>query len=141
MTDKTIFKKVIEKANKNGFNFRPIYWLEAKEPILKGFEFLKYKRLVFVQVDNMTHTFIGLESIVFSHDFAKAFWKNYYQCCKCESNNVTVLETCADLNTAICKCNDCGFVEGYWSENWKFHLQQMVLKPEPLKYLKGFLDD
>lgn len=48
--------------------------------------------------------------IIFSHDFARAFWKD----------------------TPIVL--DVGFQSG-----WCYHLQQMVLEEEPLKYLEKFL--
>jgi len=52
---------------------------------------------------------------IFSHDFAKAFWINS----KCE----------------------CGGRDDCFLEPWQYHLQQMVLEQEPLKYIEKFLDD
>ena len=53
-----------------------------------------------------------LDKIIFSHDFAKAFWgdKNYL-----------------DPDRA------------YYIPAWKHHLQQIVLEEKPLKYLEKFL--
>ena len=50
-------------------------------------------------------------SVIFDHDFAKAFWGEE----KGYNTNKQVLNA------------------------WQFHLQQMVLEPEPLKYLERFL--
>lgn len=60
----------------------------------------------------------NLEAIIFSHDFAKSFWGEeethkeeecYYGCCQ-----VGLLA-------------------------YKYHLQQMILEKEPLKYLEKYL--
>ena len=60
--------------------------------------------------------------LIFSHDFAKKFW----------GEDIMVYEMwdkrTRERHTEI---ND-------WPQ-WKFHLQQMVLEPEPLKYLERFL--
>jgi len=54
--------------------------------------------------------------IIFSHDFAKEFW-----------GEEEVYEYIEDTGEVFCK------------EAWKFHLQQMILEKEPLKYLEKFL--
>lgn len=55
--------------------------------------------------------------IIFHHDFAKAFWGDKIKEGHCFINNQYVDQV----------------------ETWKWHLQQMVLEPEPLKYLEKFL--
>lgn len=52
-------------------------------------------------------------AIIFSHDFAKAFWG----------------ERETQFSFPITVIN----------ESWEYHLQQMVLEREPLKYLEKFL--
>lgn len=84
MTNEEILKKVILKAEKNGYKFA--YNLEA------------------TQYNSYYYAFI------FSHYFAKAFWGE-------EKSIATSLL----LN------------------RWQYHLQQMVLKEEPLKYLERFI--
>ena len=55
-------------------------------------------------------------AIIFSHDFAKKLWGK----------------------KSVCSC--CGKVE--WSKDWavievwKYHLQQMVISDDPIKYLE-----
>lgn len=56
--------------------------------------------------------------IIFQHEFAKAFWGEEYQ-------HDTVQE---DID-----CIESGLPA------WQYHLQQMVICEEPLKYLKRFL--
>ena len=78
MTNKLILKKAIKKAVENGL----------------GKEYLDYTYLADIPFD-----------IIFSHDFAKAFWG----------------DGPPDLPA------------------WKHHLQQIVLKKDPIKYLEGFI--
>lgn len=102
MNDTDILKKAIEKAVKNGFN--------------KDFPidlFLKLQEAWY--------------GVIFSHDFAKAFWgtketykreHGYY-----EAGNVPKTE----------------FIEETINSGWQFHLQQMVLEENPIQYLAQYL--
>ena len=72
--------------------------------------------------------------LLFDHDFAKAFWgEKRYEHVGCGG----VLDVLKEI-----KCPKCGHVEpplkGY--DGWQFHLQQMVISDDPLKYLGKFLD-
>lgn len=60
----------------------------------------------------------NLNNIVFSHSFAKAFWG--------ESIIDIILHDSKDFTELVI--------------GWKYHLQQMVLEPKPLDYLKKFLN-
>jgi len=55
---------------------------------------------------------VSLEELIFDHDFAKAFWGEEIHHGHGFNNETT---------------------------NWQYHLQQMVLEEEPLKYLEKFL--
>jgi len=55
-------------------------------------------------------------SFIFSHDFAKAFWGD-----------------CKDVKYLMNNPKRTPFYV------WQYHLQQMVLEKEPLKYLEKFL--
>jgi len=61
-------------------------------------------------------------AIIFTHDFAKAFWgeKKTDFSCGCDS-----------WSGGCPRCHN--------EYEWQYHLQQMVLEPEPLKYLEQFL--
>ena len=76
-----------------------------------------FSEVVFEQFEGKSNNQICyMVAFVFSHDFAKAFWgesKPIYR----KSGKRTCLIT----------------------EGWQFHLQQMVLEKEPLKYLIKFL--
>ena len=52
--------------------------------------------------------------LIFSHDFAQACW----------GEEESMIE---------------GHCEGIIKEGWQYHLQQMVISEEPLKYLERFL--
>ncbi len=73
-------------------------------------------------------------AIVFDHDFAKAFWgEKRYEHVGCGG----ILNVLKEI-----KCPKCGHVEPPLKEHdgWQYHLQQMVLEDDPLKYLEKFLD-
>lgn len=96
MTEGEILNIAVEKARKNG-------WKEitlTDHPKLKG-------RIIFE----------AYFDIIFSHDFAKAFWE----------------EECIHFY------KDGKTPEQSYHPIWQYHLQQMVLESEPLKYLEKFL--
>jgi len=62
---------------------------------------------------------LAIEPIIFSHGFAKAFWGEF-----------RILETTKYLLSGI---------EVEKQKVWEYHLQQMVLKKNPIKYLEKFL--
>ena len=105
MTNEQILKKAIEKAVKNG------WWGKAGKAFLEGFE-TGVKKWAF----NGRYY-----SIIFSHDFVKAFWLG-----KGERGEMAV-----EIKTNV-HGFDCQLA-------WAFHLQQMVLEKNPLKYLEKFL--
>ena len=96
MTNEEIIKKAIEKAEENGFKtnwHRDSIWTQDE---------------VYGQIHSHNN---GLHALIFSHDFAKAFW--------------------GDWNTK--------FFKSFNKPHWQYRLQQMVLKKDPIKYLKQFL--
>ena len=63
---------------------------------------------------------IPVEEIIFSHSFAKAFW--------------------GEEKTGVGFTTKGGYTTpNEWQLKWQFHLQAMVLKEEPIKYLEQFL--
>jgi len=92
MTDKEILQKAIEKAEKNGYMYHIYGYVNYKEK------------------DKWYYT------IIFSHDFAKAFWGKSYKDVKCNHDNEDSTED--------------------W---WEYHIRKMALEPEPLKYIEKFL--
>lgn len=121
-----ILKKVIEKSIKNGFNKEYLSnWKKRRDIDVyyseDGLDFL----LIEIN-DKFFHS-----SVIFSHEFAKAFWgdsRNVGDICGNEIDN--------KKNNICCNDYDCKekFLDG-----WQYHLQQMVLESDPIKYLEKFI--
>ena len=136
MTNKEILKKAIEKAIKNGYEVPKdlrFYPVLPKNPItLWSGDPITYKELKETGYEDFTEqiTFWGddsVESIIFSHSFAKAFWGK-----KCNCSHCQVYKKTKQLITAI------PFPKNH-NLGWQFYFQQMVLEKNPLKYLEKFL--
>ena len=110
MTNKEILKKAIEKAVKNGWDILDWY-LEIDDPERERLKKENDWEWLVSFLASEQELKSGLTaSMIFSHDFAKAFWgKKPFQ---------------LKYKTKI---------------PWKYHLQQMVLEEEPIKYLEQFL--
>ncbi len=146
MTEEQILKKAIEKAVKNGWEtwWTP-YLKENKEKRLKAV--LKYTNTlegIAVQItgygdeswdgyskgglldwsNGFVISVLKPESIIFSHSFAKAFWgETSAVCAACKFDNIP----------------DCFCLDKKLILKWQYHLQQMVLEKEPIKYLEKFI--
>jgi hypothetical protein len=110
MTNKEILKKSIEKAYKNGWD---------KEP--KQYKNLTLIRCAYYRIRWFDTQLILAE--IFSHDFAKAFFGEKQE------------EYFYEFQDKV------GYIldnYGYIS-SWQYHLMNMVLEKEPLKYLEKFL--
>jgi len=129
MTNKQLFTRMVKKAVKGG-------WQGIKE--IKDVSMSLYDR------DEIKITYIAhyggycfgnynIYQLIFSYSFAKAFW---IECNHrwCDSSNE---------NGLFEKCNKCNMEvkmgERPKLHQWQYHLQQMVLKKEPLKYIERFL--
>ena len=99
MTDDEILKKVIEKAEKNGFDLTG-YLPAFSKTIIWDCRF----------------------EIIFSHDFAKAFW----------GDEKRVIESVEPKHI--------NYRAKFEYPAWREHLQRLVLEEEPLKYLAKFLE-
>lgn len=105
MSNEEILKKAISKAVRNGW---------------KGLQFPKTFNAVYCIRNHKE------KNIIFSHDFAKAFfqWKHY-------SGGIVVNLTGRHT------CNDqCDRRQG---GSWQYHLQRMVISENPIKYLEKYL--
>ena len=110
MTNEQIIKKEIEKAIKNG-------WRDyAYDEVVTRSD--GQIQLQSSSADLEPLRFVSINDIIFSHDFAKAFWGE-------ENYPITEIEY--------------GGHKVLLDKVWKARLQQMVLEKEPLKYLEKFL--
>ena len=105
MSDKDILQKAIGKAVEGGYKF-PYIWKALK------------------MADVLLGRKAWVNDIIFSHDFARAFWGE-----KGFPGEYTGKYPNPILNK-----------NGSYQKGWQYHLQQMVLEEEPLKYLEKFLE-
>lgn len=155
MTNKEILTKAISKAIDGGW----------KQPHNLSFvsnkEFLIYLDEL-SNTQNLKWIKFKINELIFNHDFAKALWGEYSGLVP--HNHVTrsempgyvdtthPLHNSADIRMVQeedMKCFSCGKVLGghYWIANevcwtegetnlgWQYHLQQMVITDDPIKYL------
>jgi hypothetical protein len=115
-SDKPIMVKAIEKARKNGwrmYGWTNYLWTEAY-----GIPTGLYNP------DDDTSVSLGTNDIIYNHDFAKALWGE------------------PRINAEPVAAKDGGnTIEFEAIEGWQFHLQQMVIANDPIKYLGENLDD
>jgi hypothetical protein len=123
MTNKEILKKAITKASENGYYCElKVYWALFH---CDHFSFCKSQfysteqnyRVVNIDENGYpgeVRRWHSIYDIIFSHEFAKAFWGK------------------RRLEFMFLDRTDINYF-------WEYHLQQMVLEEEPLKYLEKFL--
>lgn len=127
MTNQEILTKAIQKAIDGGWNpqWDSNRWradglgvhVEITEPNLMINHGREY------------HGYLPYEQIIFSHDFARALWGE-------ETKHKTVhrIGSGASFDAAGNR-----FFEQTDNPGWRFHLQQMVIADDPIKYLGATL--
>ena len=115
MNNKTILKKAVEKAEKNGFSFGDwiMKHISNRFPKAKGTDVIS------------AITWTNIDLMIYSHDFAKAFWGGKDVCNHCGGSGS---KCCGALRIQINRI-----------PAWQYHLQQMVISKDPLQYLKKWL--
>lgn len=111
MTNRKILYKAVEEAEKYGYKYR---W---ENHIYCG---KSHKEIQFLHEEHP-------EIIIFSHEFCKAFW-----------GEGKVYPSGVDFGICFGACRED--MEDKWIYRWEFHLQQMVVAKESLKYIAQFLD-
>lgn len=114
MDNKDILKRAIEKAINSGwegFSYRTDEhgkWLTGPEPAWYLDDAKYYDDIhQFASKDNIT---VNLNELIFNHDFAEALW----------GNESSVQDFRVKYNNSV---------------PWIYHLQQMVIAENPIKYL------
>lgn len=125
MTDKELLIKIIIKAQNNGYKTCrfDIATLEDIDTRLEDLEFYGGEY-------DECWTYSVMD-IIFSHDFAKAFFgtaDEYGHYIATGTNGCCGYCGCPSILNARVKC-------------WEYFLQKLVLEEAPLKYLERFLDD
>jgi len=129
MNNNTIFKLAIERASKNGFirEWAGISWKLNEYGYFSSCDVFVKNQLI---VDTKGETYESVKDVIFSHDFAEAFWGDY-----CHDRQPHSMQGYFDPDI----CIHCGS-KGYDNEFcWQQHLQRMVLEEEPIQYLLKFL--
>lgn len=131
-------EKMLESAIKKAWDVKKV----EHSPYHEGGGFYVYFK------DDKVEYFKSEEQLIFSHDFAKAFWKNDI---RITYKKICLNVECGVVYTAVPKewevrhCYLCNArlsrVEGEKCHYWKHHLQEMVLEEDPIKYLQQFLDE
>ena len=120
MDNKEILKKAIEKAVDNGWNINQ--W---------GYNYLMCLNSHGLNDHVITEKLYY--HIIFSHDFAKAFFHCDHELEPYQKSyqNGSYWERCV-------KCKQINPI-GFEFANWKTYLKEMVTEKNPLKYLERFL--
>lgn len=134
MTFSEILKRALEKAVNNGYIIP-----ERLNSVLKGIidedgfhiDWSMEKDLDIIEFDNGGRIeeetlIVPVRDIIFSHDFAKAFW-----------GDKKVYPNGSNFGICYGACRE--ELENEWIYNWQYHLKQMVLEENPIKYLETFL--
>ncbi len=115
MSKKTLIEKIIDKAFKRGY-----------EPYGNHSNLQKYSyNYAQVIMNNLS-----VESIIFSHSFAKAYW-----------GEKRVQRRYSRDNSANCGENRNDYKDYTIKDGWQYHLPQLALAEDRLKYLEKFLDE
>jgi hypothetical protein len=125
MTNEEILQKAIKKAQDNGYRYMGFAFDLGCE--YKGFNL--DQRILYRNENDLSKeaTEVDCQSVfdvIFSHDFAKAFWGEE----EIEYTESPFYHHVWGGDES--KCTD---------KAWRVHLSQMVLEKEPLKYLEKFL--
>lgn len=109
MTNQEISQKAIEKAIDNKLFFN------SNKITNFNLDAKRYIWIFWYNKDNgEERDKMDILRLIFSHEFAKAFWK--YNLIKNPNDK-----------------------DGKMIKSWKYHLQQMVIEEEPIKYLEQFI--
>jgi hypothetical protein len=126
MTRKETLLVLIHQAHANGFEFRRWYQSNIL-PNWPGVE----EAVEILSTEGRFH------ALIFSHDFARAFWKKGAQ-----MNFVVPSITYSRMNGKgeVVTVNRKPFTRRtIKADVWKYHLREMATAEDPIRYLKRFL--
>lgn len=121
MTNKEILEKAIQKAIDGG------YALPLNDERLDKYEIADDGLYDDSDFEHPRELALSMEAIIFNHDFAKALW----------GDKPITSPFMIDAQTAL----DCTHPTYKTQPNWQYHLQQMAIADDPIKYLGEHLDD
>jgi hypothetical protein len=126
MTRKEVLLMLLNQAHANGFEFRRWYqanisaqWAGAEEAI------------------SLLSTESRFYALVFSHEFARALWKKGAQMnFIVPASTYSRIDGKGEVMTITRKPFTRRTIK---ADVWKYHLRQMALSEDPIRYLKRFL--
>lgn len=125
MTNQEILTKAIEKALKNGLDLKSCYENSVIKEKFIGSNVYDDNQWIISCLTNKYFEDMYMK-LIFSHEFAKAFWgEELVVPSYPKSLNDDYVEDAITVDDMI--------------KLWQYHLQQMVLKEEPIKYLEKFI--
>jgi len=121
VSNKQILEKAIQKAIDGGWS--PIKSIPVKK-LYSITDFLKDSMVLNVAYVNGSKELrdrwhVQTIWLIFNHDFAKALWGEKY---------IWTIQVSRGRDTKVIKSMDM-------LEDWQYHLQQMVIAEDPIKYL------
>lgn len=129
-----------------------IFTLAMKQAVKKGYKSrLSVIMDVFPIADDFIKNGYHLQDL-FSHSFAKAIWGETSETCiicgsqefegkRCGSPMDTEdwVKVCKSCGVEAIDRDEFGIPDGTTMKSWQWHLQQMVIENEPVKYLEKFI--
>jgi hypothetical protein len=95
----------------------------------KGFEFFEPSKGEIKSLANEMIDSNEVDSLIFSHKFAKCFWSE-------DLIQTGKIKALGGFDKKFIQIFGYEFLPA-----WQYHLQEMVLEKEPLKYLAEFVDE
>lgn len=143
MTNEEILKKAIEIAKDNGWK-SPYSQIDVSSIFAPDEEIVQIVGWYKSRRGSTKLDHIDLNTILFDHDFAKAFWgEEPLAICWYCGNSFPETREGYKKHPEICT----EIFGNPWNKgtrdvlpSWQHHLQQMVLESEPIKYLEQFLN-
>lgn len=129
MTNLETYKKAIEKAVDRGFKYEDAFdkdWWFLEDNGDEG--------ITLEWGDSHGMNWVNIERIIFSHAFAIAFWGEFLVCIECGKPSDDDSEC---INQSIHKSE----LDSEWMISWQYHLQQLAISEDRLKYIERFLDE
>jgi hypothetical protein len=126
MTKQDILQILVHQARANGFQFRK--WFQSRI----GTPWTNFDDAIKLLAEGRRYY-----ALIYSHDFVRCFWKQGAQ-----MNFIvpSATYTRRDKNGRIVTISRKAFTRRtVKADVWKYHLREMVVQDEPLRYIRRFL--
>lgn len=120
MSNEQILTKAIEKAQKNGWYSDSWHRIVPTDAV--GLELHEGGAMQLYRNGSVDETHVN--EVIYNHDFAKALWANEPSC-------LSEIHSSAFDNEG----GEYTRTESQGLDGWQYHLQQMVIADDPIKYL------